>query len=73
MKLTIESSISMQEKIEYIRQSLSLTTSEEPIEGRENIECSNHEEMLQLLQALQYRYECKGENDRFIVLPLISH
>lgn len=70
MKLTIAATIPFEERVEYIKQSLMLKTSETPVEGRANVECKDHEEMVKLLQSLQYQYESGGEEDRFIVLPM---
>lgn len=70
MTTKISATIPFEERIEFIKRSLTLKTSEAPVEDKANIECKDHEEMIRLLQSLQYRYEFGGEEDRFIVLPM---
>lgn len=70
MKLTIAATISFEERTEFIKQKLTLKTSKSPVEDKVNVECKDHEEMVKLLKSLQYRYECGGDDDRFVVLPM---
>ena len=67
--ITINASIPTEERKLYIEQYCTLTTSEIAMNNRHNIECSTHEEMVEMLNSLPYRYNINGERDRYIVLP----
>ena len=69
MTVTINSTIPVEERREYIERTLILVTSETPVIDRQNIECSTHDEMIEILSSLSYKHEIKGDKDRYIVLP----
>lgn len=71
MTLVINSSIPIEERKEYIKESLALTTSENPVENRQCVECANHEEMLKILKDIPLNCAISGVKDRYIVLPPI--
>ena len=71
MTATIKASLPIEEKIEFIRQSIVLVTSDKQVEERMQVECTDHQEMLDILHTLGFRYKVNGENDRYIILPPI--
>lgn len=67
--VTIEASIPAEKRKLYIEKYCTLTTSETPMNNKQNIECATYEEMVEILNSLPYRYNINGERDRYIVLP----